>query len=79
MESDDEVVFFLREITSLHVRAQIIHPPQPAALATSFQAYTKTKTKTLKGTDTNTCFSEFFNQIHKTHDDLTKKEEEMIK
>ena len=35
MELDDEFIFFLSEIATLEIRAQIVYPPQSATLATS--------------------------------------------
>ena len=37
MELDDEVVFFLGEVAPLEVRAQVVDPPQPAALPAALQ------------------------------------------
>jgi hypothetical protein len=38
VESYDEVFFLLGEAAPLEVRAQVVHPPQPAALAAPLQA-----------------------------------------
>jgi hypothetical protein len=37
VEVDDEVVFFLGEVAALEVGAQVVDPPQPAALAAAQQ------------------------------------------
>lgn len=37
MEADDEVVFLVGEVASLQIRAEVIDPTEPAALATSKQ------------------------------------------
>ena len=37
MEVDDEVVFLLREVAALEVGAQVVDPPQPAALPAALQ------------------------------------------
>jgi hypothetical protein len=34
VEFNDEVFFVLRKCTSFQVRPQVVHPPQPTALAT---------------------------------------------
>jgi len=39
MESDDEVVLLLGEFAALHGRAQVVQPPQSAALPMSLEAY----------------------------------------
>ena len=38
VESNDEVLFVLGEAAPLEVRPQVVHPPQPAALAAPLQA-----------------------------------------
>ena len=47
MEFDDELIFLLREIAALEIRPKVVYPPEPAALATSQQPYTRTETKKL--------------------------------
>jgi hypothetical protein len=37
MELDDDALLLGRDLAALQIRSQIVHPPQPAALATSLQ------------------------------------------
>lgn len=39
MELDDELIFFFCEISTLEVRAKVVYPPQPTALAAPKQPY----------------------------------------
>ena len=38
MQADDELVLVVGEVAALEVRAEVVHPPQPAALAAARQA-----------------------------------------
>jgi hypothetical protein len=38
VENNDKVLFLLGEAAPLEVRPQVVHPPQPAALAAPLQA-----------------------------------------
>ena len=37
MELDDEILFLLRECTSLEIRAEVVYPSESTALAASLQ------------------------------------------
>jgi hypothetical protein len=48
MKLDDEFIFFISEITTLEVRAEIVYPPQSATLAASKQSYRNTQKNSAK-------------------------------
>ena len=39
MELDDELVFCRRKVAALEIGAEVVYPPEPAALATSKQTF----------------------------------------
>jgi len=39
LEVDDELLFLVAEVAALDARAEIVGPPEPAALAASHQPY----------------------------------------